>query len=249
MESNREGICKSPAVFESRIFTYERQEAFFHARDFFIKACGFDLNKERHQKMLTEALAILEREKKDFQMKAVCSELGESAYSDGKIAIAVKDSSNGIERVIKITCNGFSRIKEEHVKGIFMCMITAGDWHVEGSTKAQVYMDTWGTAFVDGAKVLFENEIRESLTEGRYLSDPFGPGYYGMPSADTKKFETVLDASGIGIAIRESGIMVPLKSMAAIYLITDDLNVLPPISCSECFGRIEGCRSCSNFLT
>jgi hypothetical protein len=29
-------------------------------------------------------------------------------------------------------------------------------------------------------------------------------------------------------------------------IVTDDPQVLPPLACSECFGRLEGCRLCSN---
>ena len=75
---------------------------------------------------------------------------------------------------------------------------------------------------------------------------PFGPGYYGMPHSDIKKLAKIIPMDRIGVQLRESGIMVPLKTIAAIYLITDDPQVLPPLACSECFGRLEGCRMCSN---
>ena len=108
----------------------------------------------------------------------------------------------------------------------------------------KVYMDTWGTAFVDGTKVLVEEQLKAMLDESEYLSDPFGPGYYGMPSSDTHKFNEIVDMSAVGVEVRESGIMVPLKTMAAIYLVTDNVNTLPPMACSECFGKVDGCKYC-----
>lgn len=223
---------------KDKIFSYAKAQVFDHAKEFFITSCGFDMSKPRHQKMMNEALEVLEKEKPEAELKALCTRLGKDVYSEGKVKVGD----------IKISCNGFSRIADENVLDVYMCVITAGDWYIENVTKArhQVYMDTWGTAFVDGTKVLFENELKCALEEGQYLSDPFGPGYYGMPSSDTHKFASVLDMKSLGVEVRDSGIMVPLKSMAAIYLITDNENVLPPMACSECFGRLDGCRYCKN---
>lgn len=221
---------------KNKIFSYAKAQVFAYAKEFFITSCGFDMTKPRHQKMMDEALGVLENEKPEFDMKVICTRLGKEAYKAG--AVKVGD--------IKIVCNGFSRIAEENVMDVYITLVTAGDWHLEEAARArqQVYIDTWGTAFADGAKTLFEQELAKLIPQGQYLSDPFGPGYYGMPSQDTHKFAEVLDMSLIGVEVRDSGIMVPLKSIAAIYLVTDNENVLPPIACSECFGRLDGCRYC-----
>ena len=219
---------------KDEVFVYEKEEAFEHAKSFFIDACGFDLQKLRHQKMFQDALELLHRKKESFQMKVICTQLGKDAYGDNCIAVKGKT----------IACNGFSRIQKKYVEDIYMCVITAGDWHSQSSTKEQVYMDIWGTAFVEGAKILFEEKCMEHLGAEQYLSDPFGPGYYGIPSEDTKKFASVLDTQKIDVHVKASGIMVPLKSMAAIYLVTNSKSILPPLSCSQCFGRLEGCKLC-----
>ena len=221
---------------KNKIFHYTKEQVQEHAREFFVEVSGFDLQKERHQKMMKEASELLEKERPEADLKVLCTRLGSEAFSDGRVACGSYE----------ISCNGFSRINSEHVQDVYICVITAGNWYLEESTKAryQVYMDTWGTAFADGTKILFENRLKEGLGEGEYLSDPFGPGYYGMPSAETHKFGGILDLSLIGVEVRESGIMVPLKSIAAIYLVTDNENILPPMACSECFGRVEGCKYC-----
>lgn len=222
---------------KDKVFIYEKEEAFEHARSFFIKACRFDLQKLRHQKMFQDALELLHHKKESFQMKVICTQFDKDAYGDDRIAVAGKT----------IACNGFSRIQKKYVENIYMCVITAGDWHLQSNTKEQVYMDIWGTAFVEGAKILFEEKRMENLEVGQFLSDPFGPGYYGIPSEDTKKFASILDTQKIDVHVKESGIMVPLKSMAAIYLVTNNKSILPPLSCSQCFGRLEGCKLCRNF--
>lgn len=221
---------------KDQIFYYTKEQVLQHAENFFVEVSGFDLQKERHQKMFREASELLEKERPEIELKAICTELGKGAFSDGKV----------VSGDVEIMCNGFSRIKAEHIRNVYMCVITAGEWYLADAIKAryQVYMDTWGTAFVDGTKTVFEEDLKELLKEGEYLSDPFGPGYYGMPASDTHKFAKLLDMKSLGVEVRESGIMVPLKSMAAIYLVTDNENVLPPMACSECFGRLEGCKYC-----
>ena len=223
---------------KNKVFSYAKAQVMSYAEDFFIKSCGFDMSKPRHQKMMDEALSVLSAEKPEVEMKAVCSRLGKDAYSEGKVVV---DD-------VEITCNGFSRISDEDVLDVYMCVVTAGDWYMKEATRArqQVYMDTWGTAFADGAKVLLEDQLKSALADDGFLSDPFGPGYYGMPSSDTHKFAEILDMSLIGVGVRDSGIMVPLKSIAAIYLVTNNESVLPPMACSECFGRVDGCRYCKN---
>ena len=223
---------------KDHILTYTKEQVLQHAKDFFVEVSGFDVQKERHQRMMNDALELLEKEKPEAELKVICTKLGKESFAEGKV----------IAGDVQIGCNGFSRIDAEHVLDVFICVITAGEWHLPEAKKArhQVYMDTWGTAFVDGTKVLFEQYLMERMQDGEYLSDPFGPGYYGMPSTDTHKFAEILDMNALGVDVRDSGIMVPLKSMAAIYLVTDNENVLPPMACSECFGRVDGCRYCKN---
>lgn len=223
---------------KNRIFSYEKAQALDYAEEFFITSCGFDMSKPRHRKMMNEARMLLSDKKTQTGLLSVCTRLGKEAYRRGTVKAGDAE----------ISCNGFSRISDENVEDVYICVITAGSWHMEDAARAryQVYMDTWGTAFVDAAKVLVEKELKSYLAEGQYLSDPFGPGYYGMPSSDTHKFADILDLKSIGVEVRASGIMVPLKSMAAVYLVTDNENVLPPVACSECFGRLDGCRYCRN---
>ena len=221
---------------KDKVFCYDKRQCLPIAEEFFIQVCGFDLEKERHRKRMAEAMHLLDREKPDFKMQAICRRLGKEAYEDETVTAAGE----------RICCPGFSHIREK-VVDVWMCVVTAGDWTLENSTKAkeQVYMDTWGTAFADGAKTLFERDLAAMLLEGQYLTCPFGPGYYGMPSADTKKFAKVLELGKIGVRVRDSGIMIPLKSIAAVYLVTDKKASPPPLACSQCFGRLGGCRNCS----
>lgn len=61
--------------------------------------------------------------------------------------------------------------------GVYITLVTAGDWHLEEAARArhQVYIDTWGTAFADVAKMLFEKELKASLD----LQQKHSPISYG----------------------------------------------------------------------
>ena len=150
---------------KNKVFSYAKAQVMSYAEDFFITSCGFDMSKPRHQKMMDEALSVLSDEKPEVEMKAVCSRLGKDAYSEGKVVVGD----------VEITCNGFSRIADEDVLEVYMCVVTAGEWYMKEATRArqQVYMDTWGTAFADGAKVLFEDQLKSRSIRGGILRDAF----------------------------------------------------------------------------
>lgn len=227
-------------MIKNEVFIYKKEEAFHDAKEFFIKVCGFDIQKSKHKKMLDEATELIDREKGSFEMKAICSELEKDAFHHNLLTLAGDT----------IGCNYFRHIDENKITRILVTMVTAGDWELENTSKSRfrVYMDTWGTAFADSAKVLFENEIKSRLGDDEYLSDPFGPGYYGIPSSDIKKLVSAIDPAGIGVSLNSSGLMIPLKTIAAVYFVTSERSIIPSAACSECFGKTGGCRSCSNYM-
>ena len=228
-------------MIKNEVFVYKKEDVLGEAGKFFVKACGFDTEKQKHRKMLSEATELLDREKGSFEMKAICSELAKDAFHHNMLTIAGNT----------IACNYFGHIDEKKVTRILIAMVTAGDFEPESTSKSRfrVYMDTWGTAFADSAKTLFEEEIRSRLGTDEYLSNPFGPGYYGIPSSDIKKLVSVIDTSKIGVSLNSAGLMIPLKSIAAIYFVTSKQSIMPPVACSECFGKTGGCRNCSNYIS
>ena len=129
-----------------------------------------------------------------------------------------------------------------------MTVVTAGNWSFGDSTKERVYLDTWGTAYVDSAKGMMEKKLMADMDSASFLSDPFGPGYYGMSTKATHAICALLESGLIGVDVRESGIMIPEKTIASIYFVTDNNTALPPKSCIDCFGSSKGCKVCDRYF-
>jgi hypothetical protein len=105
----------------------------------------------------------------------------------------------------------------------------------------------WQTAFVDVARDLLQNYITNTFTYKSYaISDSFGPGFFGMPASDTLKFFSILDAEKIGASIRPGGLMIPVKSYAGFFLVTDKEESLSSKDCDSCMSNRKTCSYCKS---
>ena len=133
-------------------------------------------------------------------------------------------------------------------------MLTAGEcfFSSEENIMDFLYADIWGTNYVDAGIELLKEKLQEdlktrfSVEEGKenYLSDEFGPGYFGMPVIETKKFNEILDGSQIGVKVKESGLIIPQKSCSGLYLVLNDRNIKFEKDCLKCKGTVSGCQFC-----
>ena len=103
---------------------------------------------------------------------------------------------------------------------------------------------------MDAGVQLMTEIIREDLSaqfpdRTLYLSDEFGPGYFGMPVSESKKFFKILDAESIGVWVKESGLMIPQKSCTGFYLVYNRPDIKPEPECMRCRGNAAGCRFCA----
>jgi len=105
----------------------------------------------------------------------------------------------------------------------------------------QVYAYIWGTAFTDAAREYFKHEILKD----KEVSDGFGPGFYGMPMTQMKNIAALADAEKINVAVKENGLLVPLKSCAGIYFEVDGRYKKMKKECGECWGNPSGCTMCN----
>ena len=145
-----------------------------------------------------------------------------------------------------------SQIPQEAIEGVYCYMLTAGEICSEASIDImdQIYLDMWGTSYIEtGVSYLTEEHIRKEMKErfgeGVSLSPSFGPGYFGMPVEEMKFFFTVLDGAEIGVALTDSGVMVPQKSCVGFYLVYNRGDIQVDSSCKTCLGNAGGCRFCS----
>ena len=101
--------------------------------------------------------------------------------------------------------------------------------------------DLWGTAFLEAAR----RRVIGILDKKSKISNEFGPGFYGMDLMEMHKLALLSDASQIGLDIRKSGALFPVKSCAVIlFEVTEDYKQ-PDIACRECLGSLKNCSLCS----
>lgn len=209
----------------------------------FIQTCGFDLTSEVHRRMMGMGRKVREDGIEGIDIRALVSFCGPEHFSGGAVR------AGGAV----IACRYFDQIPPEAVEGICFYMLTAGECLFSSEENAMdvLYADIWGTSYIDaGIQVLTEQHIRRSLAKrfpGRMvcLSEGFGPGYFGMPVTETKKFFSVLDAPSIGVQLGESGVMIPQKTCTGLYLIYNREDIKAEPGCMECLGNADGCQFCA----
>ena len=216
--------------------------AYPFAIDRFIQTCGFNLETEKHKRMMKMGEKVREDGLNGININGLVSFYGPEVFQDDRIVI---DEMN-------LTCNYFSQIPKSSVKGVYLYMLTAGEclFSSEENIMDFLYADIWGTNYVDaGVHVLTEEFIRKDMTERfdgeAYLSEQFGPGYFGMPVIETKKFFEVMDADAIGVWVKDSGLMIPQKSCAGLYFVYDRDDIKAEVSCMKCYGNAKGCQFCA----
>lgn len=142
----------------------------------------------------------------------------------------------------KFNCPAFEWVEPGRVKGVCVYMATAGNFNLENeSLMDQLLADFWGTAFIDAGRLIFENKMKQETC----ISNAFGPGFYGMEASQMVKIPMLVDNSLINVSVRENGLLVPLKSCAGIYLLSDRQFPKMDPGCATCRGTVLSCSFCN----
>lgn len=140
----------------------------------------------------------------------------------------------------------FERYRPEDIRRVHLMIASAGDYAIDRDPISDVYADLWGTGYIDAVVDLVRDRLAETCEdEAFYLTKPFGPGFYGLPLQEVRKFFTLLPAEQIGVTLREH-LMVPLKSYAGIMLELRRGLTLQSRDCVSCIGNEFGCSYCRN---
>jgi hypothetical protein len=207
---------------------------------YFSKICRFDTGKEKYKKMLNDALVVRARILDKMNIRVITSSFEKECLYGKTLTL------NGV----KFYCNAFEQFKNNNVKGIYSYVLTAGDIEIEPEPILDMfYADTWGTAYVDAARDFFREIINDRVQKNNgdiktFVSDSFGPGYYGMTTDQVSKFFEIMDVEKIGMKLTKYGMMLPLKSCTGVYIVTDDEKQLPKVDCKKCISNPNGCQFC-----
>lgn len=222
---------------ENQIIVFEQKKADIIAEDYFTAMCGFNRPGERFKSMLLDGLAIRDKMTGSFQIRSIVSSFGREAICGG--AILISD--------FKFACNALEQIDQNSVIQIYAYILTAGNIDFESSSVLDLfYADIWGTAYVDAGRDLLREWIQNKLRldEEIFVSDSFGPGYYGMDMTQLPYFFQLLDADKIGVQLNGSTMMLPLKSCAGFFVTVRGPGQLPGEACKSCLAGTKGCNFC-----
>lgn len=212
-------------------FDIDRTECSNLAHTIFMKTSGVDREGKKYEKMKAAALQMREHIAENVEIRFSC-------VSCDDIQLKGRSATFGGQT---FTCSAFEQIPEDAVEEVYLYAVCAGDFALpDENIMNQLYADIWGTAFADAVRVLIKKELETLGT----LSDSFGPGFYGMDITHMQAMDAILDFESLGIQLRNSRIMVPLKSCAGIYFRVNESYIPINAACSDCLGTHSSCQLC-----
>ena len=143
---------------------------------------------------------------------------------------------------IKLESSVFGRVNPASINGVFVYFLSAGKYTAYDSAPAadQLIIDLLGTAAVEAIRLY----VRELFKKETFISEEFGPGLYGMDVRQMHRLNLLADASRAGIRIKESGMLVPVKSCGAFCFDVTEDYVPFHSACKSCRGSSGSCSLC-----
>lgn len=233
-------------AMKNQVIIIPREKADSYAQEFFIKIAGLNITGEKCARMLSQGIYLKEIIKDKINIRAVVSSFPGTAINGN---VAILDG-------IKFECNALRRFNPKGIIRIYAFILTAGDFDdkVHSSALDQLFMDVWGTSYVEaGLKVLKQliNQNIQNIIDGSQSSDSgftildhFGPGYYGMEVNQIKQFFELLDGDSIGVKLENNSLMIPIKSYAGFYIAASDGTILLESDCESCRAEYKNCSFC-----
>lgn len=207
------------------------------ADQYFRKICRFDDTNDRMRTKLERGLNTLDEVYSQFTPKAVLAVFDNSVI-DGKSMML----NNHL-----FVCNALEQISKESIVAIYAYIMTVGNYeHDTTRTADLLFSYIWGTAYSDAGRDMLKQIIIDQYKDRPelYVSEAFGPGYYGMSMDQVANFVDLLDGASIGVKMHDDALMIPLKSSVGFYLVMDKPFPLPKADCLSCCGNTLGCSFC-----
>jgi hypothetical protein len=98
-------------------------------------------------------------------------------------------------------------------------------------------------------EVLCRDCLESQLEADLYLSESFGPGYFGMPLEEGKTLFSLLGDETAGVSQKASGLLLPEKSCMGLLLVYNRPGIKVSAACEKCLGSRGGCQFCEKRMT
>lgn len=208
------------------------------AEERFFQICSFNLAEAGQRNMEKAAFAVQEHLLNQMHIRAAVRFWDQPVIDGDKLQL-----DDAI-----LSCGALGQIPKDAIKGVFVYLLTIGETDIEAEDNimTELYHDIWGTAYVESAMEVLRRDCLQPLIEGRecYLSESFGPGYFGMAMEEGKKLFDLLREVSIGVTQKSSGLLTPEKSCLGLMFLYDRADVAMPQACEKCLGTRGGCMFC-----
>lgn len=211
---------------------FDKKQCCDRAQELFIKESGCGKDGAKYEKMRTNAFEIRKLIEPRIDVKCTYK-----IYN----SFELKNETLIIENE-QFNCTAFGQINPKSVDAVIFYAVTAGNYYLEDRPiMDQLYADIWGTAFTDAMREIFMDEMKKNYK----ISDSFGPGFYGMDVTEMKKMPKFVSFDSLGMEVKNSCVILPLKSCAGIIYIVNELYTKLDSACQLCYGNKKTCSLCS----
>lgn len=151
-----------------------------------------------------------------------------------------------------IPCGALGQIDKSSIQGGWAFLLRSPMPDIHQLPVSQMYFaDAWETCFVDSGRDRLGELLLEDAKNGAsgplYITDTFAPGMAGMPSGAVREFFHFLDGERIGVRLRDSGMMDPVKSFVGIFLLLSKKQGEETGNCAECVAGRKSCIYCREY--
>lgn len=115
-----------------------------------------------------------------------------------------------------------------------------------GELMEQFFLEAWGSAFASRAGMYAADYARSMLdAKGLYYTSAWEPGQHGFDIYSQREAFAILEPADIGLALTESMLMIPAKSVSGLFGICREEDRRELIPCDYCRLR-DTCPSSYN---
>lgn len=219
-------------VIKSDILKLDKTKCYEMALELFMEESGCSKEGRKYDRMRKDAFESFDDIRSRIDIKAIYSFYDELEL-DGQILTVGRH---------QFRCTAFEQLDPEAIEGVYFYAVAAGDYYLEDKPiMQQLYADIWGTAFTDAIRGMLMEQLRHEHT----VSDSFGPGFYGMDVSEMKKMPDMVDFDRLGMEVKESCVILPLKSCAGILFKVNEKYRQLDSACELCYGSRKTCTLCS----
>ena len=207
----------------------------------YVMACsGYDcMDDEAAQIQKNTADLVYDKYFKDKQIVVSMKPIAKDTIKNGYFMLGGK----------KIECQVLGRFSQVIVQGGYIYTCHPPEAEETDSVLEQYYIDVWQNSLLDSVRdfIRLYLERKESVRKKSYVTDSFGPGFYGMPLSAVKMLAGIMKNNKAGVTFPDSGNLSPSKSLIGIYLVMDEDVEWQIRDCISCIGNRQGCKFCYGY--